>query len=222
MMSPIIHLVRHAEAYHNVTRDWSIPDPDLTPNGVAQCDALNGRTTNLQSGITHFVSSPSYRCIRTALRSFSDVANRPLEAVINHYIQEVSDSPCNIPLNKEALEDKADEWIDTSMLENIDYTDRGADSPFRNVNERIVERARQARIWLRDLARHYSQTAGREAGIVVVTHGSFLAYMAMPSPGFWRPRRLLGWSNCQMRSFRFLAPNDDDDEAYLQFIDADA
>ena len=35
-MPPQIHLIRHAEAIHNVTKDFSIRDPGLTELGVLQ------------------------------------------------------------------------------------------------------------------------------------------------------------------------------------------
>lgn len=220
-MSPIIHLVRHGEGCHNVAKDWSIRDPDLTKKGVAQCDALNDSTADLQSRITHLVSSPSYRCVWTTLRSFSAVANRPLEIIINPDVMEVADDPCNIPLDKESLEDKADEWIDTKLLERSDCVDRGPTSPYRKDWDCVMKRAAKARVWLRETARQHVQENGKAAEIVVVSHADFLYFMTQESPRPYKPPTSLRWDNCEINSFRFVAPLGKDKNAYLQLINID-
>ena len=40
-MAPIVHCVRHAQGYHNLSvANHSMPDPSLTPLGEEQCRQL--------------------------------------------------------------------------------------------------------------------------------------------------------------------------------------
>lgn len=78
----IIHLVRHAEGYHNVNKDYKNPahiDAELTPKGIEQCQLLSKRlaksseecdTFNALYDVECIISSPMRRALQTAQHSF--------------------------------------------------------------------------------------------------------------------------------------------------------
>lgn len=85
----IIHLIRHAEGYHNVNKDYKNPahiDAELTPNGIRQCQALSEqlRLKLLEKSgkekdeewndhlfrVQCIISSPMRRALQTAQHSF--------------------------------------------------------------------------------------------------------------------------------------------------------
>jgi len=89
----IIHLLRHAEGYHNVEKDYKSPtniDAQLTPKGIQQCQLLSKRLvdnsgkakaeTSLDTGgdstidslydVDCIISSPMRRALQTAQHSF--------------------------------------------------------------------------------------------------------------------------------------------------------
>jgi len=69
-MPTYIHLVRHAQGYHNLTAaNHSLPDPDLTPLGKEQCAQLQ-KSFPYHSQVTHLVASPLRRTLYTCLLSF--------------------------------------------------------------------------------------------------------------------------------------------------------
>jgi len=65
-----IHLIRHGQALHNVSENWSIPDPILTDLGNFQ--ASNLRNTFHNISVNLIVTSPLRRTIQTAIEIFKD------------------------------------------------------------------------------------------------------------------------------------------------------
>merc|ERR1712093_318946 len=69
-MAPTIIFIRHAEARHNATRDYNIPDPALTELGFGtQCDVLAKHLENelpLAQEIELIVVSPMRRTLQTS------------------------------------------------------------------------------------------------------------------------------------------------------------
>jgi broad specificity phosphatase PhoE len=65
-----VHFIRHAQGYHNINNDQTIPDPDLTPKGIKQCERL-AQTFPYFDRIDLVCASPIRRAIRTAQTSMS-------------------------------------------------------------------------------------------------------------------------------------------------------
>ncbi|KAI1845563.1 hypothetical protein JX266_008421 [Neoarthrinium moseri] len=208
-MAPTIVVVRHAHAKHNIApRFSSLIDPDLTLHGERQCEVFSDRNRDLRNSVTHLVASPSWRTIRTAILAFG--IDDGQEVIVHPDIQEVADSPCNIPRDRDTIEDLGGEFVNTDLL--LDgFNDRGPDSRYRYNFEAVLERARTMRIWLRHLARSHDSD---DAVISVVTHGGFAPFLTQGD--------VLPWSNMQSRSYRFVDPDGDDDEAALELIDGDS
>lgn len=69
-MPPTVILVRHGEAFHNVTQNYDLPDPGLTPLGKEQCVELESHLQNelpLSEKIDVIISSPMVRTLQTTL-----------------------------------------------------------------------------------------------------------------------------------------------------------
>lgn len=68
-MPPTVILIRHAQAQHNLTKDYSIPDPPLTEQGLEQCvplrDSLRDRFGHIAASDAVILASPMHRTLQT-------------------------------------------------------------------------------------------------------------------------------------------------------------
>ena len=102
-MAPVIHLVRHAQGFHNLCQEnEQIPDPDLTPFGEDQCRKLQEHFPD-HAKITHLVASPLRRTLYTCLLSFEPVAKSGKKVIALPDAQEVSLQPCDTGSDPEKL-----------------------------------------------------------------------------------------------------------------------
>ena len=67
-MPPTLLLIRHAQALHNESSDWSIHDPKLTKLGEQQCRELQEslKNTKIADEVELIVVSPMRRTLQTA------------------------------------------------------------------------------------------------------------------------------------------------------------
>ncbi|KAL8797682.1 MAG: hypothetical protein Q9195_000034 [Heterodermia aff. obscurata] len=190
-MAPKIHLVRHAQGYHNLsTANHDMPDPSLTPLGESQCRHL-AQLFPYHSDIDLLVASPIRRTLYTAIRAFPAELEKGMKVIALPEIQETSDLPCDTGSDVAILRDEfADKPVD------LDLVVKGWDSKagkWAATSTAIENRAREARVWLRGRA---------EENIAVVTHGGFLHFLTED----WTDSRRFegtGWANCEYRSYRF-------------------
>lgn len=96
-MSKILHLVRHAQAEHNVDNDYDILDAPLTAIGREQAAKLNGLTVQtIQQTAELLVTSPLSRTLQTtilafpALRARLEAQSDPKPVVVLSRLQEVN------------------------------------------------------------------------------------------------------------------------------------
>ncbi len=173
-MNPTIHLVRHAQGYHNLSvENQSIRDPDLTPLGEQQCRDLRAAFPH-HAAVTRLVASPMRRTLYTCLLAFAtDNDGRRITALDT--LQELSDEPSDTGSSVARLADEfGNDKVDLSQVRDGLWTDKMGDTPFEPTKDKIEARAREARRALRDM------TAGEDdaaAHIVVVTHGAFLHFL---------------------------------------------
>ena len=167
-MPPQIHLIRHAEGYHNLcVANHSMPDPTLTPLGEQQCRDLSQSLPSLSS-IDLIVASPIKRTLYTALLTFRPLLeqHKNLKIIALPWLQEVSDLPCDTGSPLEELQREfSDHPVDLSLVTPGWHEKTGIYAP---TAENIIARARAARRFL--LARE-------ERTVAVVTHGGILHYM---------------------------------------------
>jgi broad specificity phosphatase PhoE len=205
-MAPIIHIVRHSQGYHNVDSRWNLPDPNLTETGKQQCIDLASQTEQLRSNVTHLVASPSLRTIQTCALTFASVIETGKQIILLPDIQEVAADACNIPATLQVIQETHGSLVDTALL-TPGFRFRGTGSRLLDDFEAVRKRAREARKWLRALARGH----GEKASIVVVTHGDFIRMLTMDPYSKW-------FRNSELRSYRFVNWEDDDEEADLELI----
>ncbi|KAF9510653.1 hypothetical protein BS47DRAFT_1347824 [Hydnum rufescens UP504] len=197
----VIYFVRHPQAEHNASRDWSIPDPPLTPLGKQQAEDLNESTSdNIQATADLLVTSPFTRTLQTTqiglpkLKSRMEAAGQKL--IVLSRLQEEGVLPCDIGKSREVLEKTEEfEGIDFSPLEDDWNVKVGDFAP-----ENIVARAKWVRKWLR---------ARPEREIVAVSHGALLLVITNTDQSD-------RWGHGEIRSFTFV--EDDDEDAVLRRI----
>ena len=165
-MAPIIHCVRHAQGYHNLSvANHTMPDPSLTPFGEDQCRQL-ARTFPYHDSVGLLVASPLRRTIYTALHSFTPEIERGLSIVALPETQETADVPCDTGTDAKVLkEEMRGKPVDLSRVHEGWNSKTGRWAPIASALEK---RAREARQWMK---------ARPEKEIVLVTHGGFLHYL---------------------------------------------
>lgn len=171
-----IHCVRHAQGCHNLSAENHVlPDPSLTGLGEAQCEALR-IFFPYHDKITHLVASPLRRTIYTCLLGFDAEVESGMKIIALPELQETSDLPCDTGSDPTKLREEfgAGKWKETVDLNLVceGWNKKSASSKWAPSAAKIEVRAREARLWLRDLA----MKSGADTEIVVVTHGGYLHY----------------------------------------------
>ncbi|KAI0421638.1 histidine phosphatase superfamily [Xylaria grammica] len=208
-MAPVIHLVRHAQGYHNLSREnqW-IRDPDLTELGKAQCAELCKKFP-YHDKITHLVASPIRRTLFTCQLSFAPAVEAGKKVVALQDAQEVSLYPCDVGSDVEPLRKEFGDGVDFSQLAE-DWNKKTPDSKYYPDPPKLEARARTTRLWLRDLVKE----AGDDAHVVLVTHGGILHFITEDWAGI-NPGRGTGWENTEYRSYAFADETGQDPNASL-------
>jgi len=196
-MPPIVHLIRHAEGWHNVIQTEEnynkYQDPVLTPFGESQARSLRSSFTHKPDLI---VISPMTRTIQTALLG---VVSPDIPTILHADMQETDFYLCNKGSDVSILRKEfAHTSLDFSVVPDgwNSQDGRYASSP-----EALAKRALDARHWLR---------ARPEKRIVVVTHAGFLQ---------WLLQEPLYFENAVERTFVF-ADGDDEEARLTRVFDA--
>lgn len=240
-MPVTIHLVRHAQGYHNLSvENEQLPDPDLTELGNKQCAGVRA-AFHSHDKLTHLVASPMRRTIYTCLQSFGpaqgdddDFQRTALLPVLAlPEIQEVSDNPCDTGSEVSRLEDEFRGTVDFSRVPAGWNEKKSADSPWEPTLEKLEARAKKARLALRELA---ASSGKEDVHIAAVSHGAFLHFLTddwsevnVPTRG--EPGRVApnvdgdsetdtgpgtAWENCEFRSYQFVDPTGQDPDAHIK------
>lgn len=96
-MPPTLVLIRHAQAEHNVTRDWSIHDAPLTELGKRQSAELQESLRNSKIGnqIELIVVSAQRRTLQTASIGLDWLIKKGIKVIPDAGWQENCDKPCD-------------------------------------------------------------------------------------------------------------------------------
>ncbi|UKZ91451.1 uncharacterized protein TrAFT101_006429 [Trichoderma asperellum] len=185
-MEPIIYLVCHAEAEHNVTTDFSQRDPPLTLAGFQQASSLVD-TFPEPSSIAIVLTSPLKRALATTIAGFShilalDVVGnsreiRSAKLIIDRDLQESSDLPCDTGSERAVLE---------KLFPNVDFSMLGEHwfaktSMYAADEDSVVLRASTFRekLWnIAESVRADQPSFSSQRAIVVVTHSAFMQYLS--------------------------------------------
>lgn len=183
-MASTVHLVRHAESEHNISKDFSQLDPPLTTLGHTQAAQLV--TTFPHPGrIAAILSSPLRRAIQTSIAGFSHVLDKryydPLsglgvengiELTLEPDLQERSALPCDTGSGRQTLE-KEFSGLD---LEGLSEGWQVKAGPYAADDESVRQRAKRMREKLEQLQAALDGKERRD--IVVVTHGVFMKFLS--------------------------------------------
>lgn len=171
-MAPVIHLVRHAQGFHNLSHEnEKLPDPDLTDFGKEQCRVLRDSFPD-HDKITHLVASPLRRTLYTCLLSFEPVLKRGKKVIALPDAQELSLQPCDHGSDLAKIKKEFDGVVDFSETHE-GWNDKSLGSKYYPIPEKLNARGKDARIWLRELANQH----GDDAQIVLVTHGGIVHFL---------------------------------------------
>ncbi|TGJ83499.1 hypothetical protein E0Z10_g5256 [Xylaria hypoxylon] len=207
-MAPVIDVVRHAESTHNTTGNVYERDPNLTSRGESQAFRL-GRSYAFMGYVSHLVSSPMRRAVRTAIIAFEDVLLAGKRVILLPDLQETGARPSDMGQPPDALEVAFRPQIDSSLLDRH-WCYKGQGSKYTPDVALVEERAREARVFLRELA----QSGPDNAHIVVVSHGGFLHFLTEDYSGL-SEQYFTAYGNTTMRSFRFVDLNGNDPDAKM-------
>ncbi|KAG9247183.1 phosphoglycerate mutase family protein-like protein [Calycina marina] len=209
-----LYLVRHAQGFHNLNAaNHQIPDPSLTPLGEEQCHTLAKAfpaTFPKAPKITHLVSSPLRRTIYTTLLSFPKEVKSGLVITALPQIQETSQLPCDTGSDSSKLVSEFGSKIDLHLVKEGWNNKQGKWSPAASA---ITARARDARVWLRDLATSALAESDEDVNIVMTTHGGFLHFFTNDWLGYTTVAGT-GWANTEFRAYEFGSTNDTDASIY--------
>lgn len=177
-MAPVIHLVRHAQGYHNLNvENEQLPDPDLTPFGEEQCRKLRDAFPD-HDKITHLVASPLRRTLYTCLLSFEPVVKRGKVVIALPDAQEMSLQPCDHGSDLAKIKAEFGDKVDFSEAWD-GWNDKSPKSKYYPLPAKLHARAKDARLWLRELAKKH----GDDAQIVLVTHGGIVHFLTQDWEG---------------------------------------
>ncbi|KAI1122674.1 phosphoglycerate mutase-like protein [Nemania abortiva] len=166
-MPPTLILIRHAEAEHNSTKDYSLHDPNLTKLGREQCAELRKGLMEdpLAQQAELIITSPMRRTIQTALATVDWLVEKGVKIEADAHWQENSAKPCDVGSE---LSKVAEEFprIDFSTVDPVwpDKTSAAA-SEYHYTKTAIIARGQAA------LQKLYERP---EKVIIVVSHSGFL------------------------------------------------
>lgn len=179
-----VHLVRHAESTHNISKDFSQPDPELTALGIQQAQQLIQLFPDAPR-VGVIITSPLKRAIQTTLAGFSHILDKcyfdaesgqgienGATLILDPDLQERSALPCDTGSGSEELE-KAFPKLGADKLVDGWQVKEGLYSP---ADEAVKERARRATS--RILAVSEGLKDQQRTHIVVVTHGVFMKFLS--------------------------------------------
>ncbi|KPI40169.1 uncharacterized protein AB675_11330 [Cyphellophora attinorum] len=243
MPSVTVHLIRHAQGFHNLGVEFhSLTDPRLTPLGQSQCLDLQKAhfPPTSQRRISLIAASPLNRTLHTAFITFQPLLDsthpdhaeasqgsklRKPEIFALPDAQETSDFPCDTGSAPNTLAEvvKEQKWpVDLSLL-NEQWTNKALGTRYSPNANAIKARAKTARTWLREKAAELlQQYPDEDVQLVLVTHGGYLHYFTDD----WEDATKglgTGWDNCETRAYVFengiVAPEGTDPDVDARLVE---
>lgn len=182
-MASQIHLIRHAESVHNVSKDFSQLDPSLTSLGFEQAAKLD-QSFPYADHVGLIITSPLRRAIQTTLAAFPSILDKRYfdpssgngvengaSLVIDPLLQERSALACDTGSDRAVL---------AEAFPKLDFEGLGKEWPskdgiFAADDEVVQERAKRVRKGLVELSEKLNNEEKRD--IVIVTHGVFMKFL---------------------------------------------
>ncbi|KAG0649486.1 hypothetical protein D0Z07_4082 [Hyphodiscus hymeniophilus] len=208
MVPAVVHLVRHAEGYHQLPHDHpdvNIHDPSLTPRGIKQSLRFGAKFPYIAQ-TTHLYASPLRRTLQTTMLAFKLEMASGLRVVALPDAQEATDAPSDTGSDITVLRNEFGDAVSYEHVGGAWYEKTGGNAT--DVSS-LHHRAKRLRVWLRSQAPDGGQ-------IVVVTHGIFAHYLTghIDEQGIQTGEY---WTNVMWRSFVF----GDTDDSNATFIETE-
>lgn len=167
-MPPTVHFVRHAQGAHNTPGNHdALLDPGLTEHGKKQCEDLRA-SFPYHERVTAVIASPMSRAIQTSIEAFVRPKLGPVVAF--DLVQETSDAPNDIGSSVDVLRTRFGKSADLTRVRES-WTDKSEGAFFEPEWNKLLDRTREARKTLRDMAKE------SDSDIVVVSHGGVLHFL---------------------------------------------
>ncbi|KAF2737843.1 phosphoglycerate mutase-like protein [Polyplosphaeria fusca] len=169
-MAPTIILIRHAQALHNVARDWSLPDPPLTELGRQQCAELQEslKASSIANEVELIITSAMRRTLETTTLGLDWlIKEKNVQVLPDAGWQENSDKPCDTGSAITVMELEFPQY-DFSAMDPLypDKTTSALDAnPYVFTKKAVLARGQAC------LKKLYSRP---EKVIVAVSHSGFL------------------------------------------------
>jgi broad specificity phosphatase PhoE len=183
-MASTIHLMRHAESEHNVSKDFSHLDPPLTTLGYAQAAQLVS-TFPYSDRIAVIITSPLRRAIQTSLTGFRHVLDKRyfdqasgfgvehgIALTLEPGLQERSAMPCDTGSERCVLEK---EFLNLD-LEHLSENWEAKAGQYAADDDSVTLRAAKMRETIKQLT--VALRGNEKRDIVVVTHGVFMKFLS--------------------------------------------
>ncbi|KAI0098591.1 histidine phosphatase superfamily [Hypoxylon sp. NC0597] len=199
-MAPLIHIMRHAQGYHNLggERGYKEPDPRLTTLGITQCRQVEKAATFRPDLI---MASPMKRTIETAAVSFQTAIEDGKFIVLLPSLQEIGAYPCNVGSSRTDISAEFGNVLRTDLISE-EWFGEGNCNTWRTKD--IQERARQARVAIRLFARAYTREHPDipDPQILVTSHGDFINFLVEDYTSA-TPQSNSHFQNGEVRTYKF-------------------
>jgi broad specificity phosphatase PhoE len=173
--SPLVHIIRHGQALHNIDRGYPHRDPPLT-------DAGHQATKHIEISAVPdlIIISPMTRTIQTAINAFPSIgrAQNAIEVKVWPDLRETHDAICNKGISRADISARFPFLDFSECPEQWDYP--------RHTIEAATIRAEKVRARLKALSKVYSN-------VVLITHRGFIAFLVKGDR----------YDVCETRSYRF-------------------
>lgn len=128
-MAPILHCIRHAQGYHNLSREGQdctqFPDPDLTKRGREQCERLRDEFP-YHDQVDVIMASPIRRTIQTAMIGLAPaIEKNGLKILLTPRAQETSSLPSDTGSSLSKLKEEFGNKVDTRRMVNAWNSNEG-------------------------------------------------------------------------------------------------
>ncbi|EGX43910.1 hypothetical protein AOL_s00210g357 [Orbilia oligospora ATCC 24927] len=211
----LIHLVRHAQGYHNLNWQHHLRDPTLTDLGHSQCQILASNFP-YHNSITHIICSPLKRTIQTTLESFYPTItrlvseNEDFKIRADPYFQENGEWECDLGSTIPEVQKFLSTIVDKENVKegtprgyehqsHLDFSEVRTSTPewpekrgifaARNVDKRGT----YARNFLFE---NYNE----DEEVIIVSHGGYLHVLTEDWESY-DDIKGTGWENTERRSF---------------------
>lgn len=167
-MPPTLLLIRHAQALHNVTGDWSFHDPKLSDLGLHQSSELHEslKPSKIGNEVELIVVSPMRRTLQTMTIGLDWLIRKGVKVLPDANWQENADKPCDTGNPIIVMEKEFPNYDFSSVDPSYpDKTTNLESNPYAFTEKAIVARGQTCLKALYDRP---------EKVIAVVTHSGFL------------------------------------------------